>query len=165
MKTRNAKGFTLIELLIVIAIIGILAVAFLPTLLGAPAKGRDTQRVADLQKVQKVLINANLEGTAYPAASSCVNATSFATFIPAFGGTVPVDPQAANAFKVEGQATCPGNYIYVKGPSTDYAFGLYAKMETIDAGNVSCAALVANDASLVTAPASATDSCYAILTQ
>ncbi|MDX9971313.1 MAG: type II secretion system protein, partial [Candidatus Gracilibacteria bacterium] len=58
---KNRKGFTLIELLIVITIIGILAVAFLPTLLGAPAKGRDTQRIADLQKLQKVMVNADLE--------------------------------------------------------------------------------------------------------
>ncbi|MBU2524527.1 type II secretion system GspH family protein, partial [Patescibacteria group bacterium] len=33
------KGFTLIELLIVITIIGILAVALLPKIVGVPAKG------------------------------------------------------------------------------------------------------------------------------
>lgn len=48
---ETKKGFTLIELLIVITIIGVLAVAFLPSLLGAPAKARDVQRMTDVNKI------------------------------------------------------------------------------------------------------------------
>ncbi|MBD3360319.1 prepilin-type N-terminal cleavage/methylation domain-containing protein [Candidatus Peregrinibacteria bacterium] len=166
MKIQNKKGFTLIELLIVIAIIGILAVAFLPTLLGAPAKGRDTQRVADLQKVQKVLVNANLAGDSYPD-STCVNSDSnFKEYIAEFGGTIPTDPQEDNAINVEDLASaCTGEYAYVNAPSNDYSFGLYANMETEAAGNVSCDALSEDNADLSIPPKNAEDSCYAILTQ
>ena len=43
---RNVKGFTMVELMIVIAIIGVLAVALIPTLTGAQAKARDTSRIS-----------------------------------------------------------------------------------------------------------------------
>lgn len=47
--TTNKRGFTLMELLIVIAILGILGVAFVPTILKAPAKARDAVRVKKVQ--------------------------------------------------------------------------------------------------------------------
>lgn len=172
MKAMNSKrGFTLIELLIVIAIIGVLAVAFLPSLLGAPAKGRDTARIADLQKIQKVLINGNLAGKDYPD-TNCVAANdSFNDYLTDFGGKFPVDP-ATSAHVVTPQgivpaAGCDKQYAYVKGP-TGYAFGLYAKMETPAAANTTCAGITANSAvltPLAAAPVAAAGYCYAILTQ
>lgn len=174
MKAMNSKkGFTLIELLIVIAIIGVLAVAFLPSLLGAPAKGRDTSRIADLQKIQKVLINGNLEGTAYPVASSCVDTAApwNTTYLPAFGGKVPIDPNLApwSVFPkgtVALAAACNARYAYLAKPTAAYAFGLYAKMETIAAGNAKCSELeAANGGATINKPVDAADSCYAILTQ
>lgn len=56
-KNFKRSGFTLIEILIVIAIIGILAVAFLPNLLNAPSKARDAKRIADLDKIASLLLN------------------------------------------------------------------------------------------------------------
>lgn len=56
---KNQKGFTLIELLVVITIIGILAVAFLPNVLSAPARARDAARIADMKKIAD-LITARL---------------------------------------------------------------------------------------------------------
>lgn len=132
---KSKKGFTLIELLIVITIIGILAVAFLPTLLGAPAKGRDTQRIADLQKIQKVLINYDLEnGTGYPTADGDVAAGTFldgaaaptwgTTFTTAFGGALPIGPDDV-----------PYNYLAAPG---SYSFGLWTQVENFESANANC---------------------------
>lgn len=174
---KSVKAFTLIELLIVIAIIGILAVAFLPTLLNAPAKGRDTSRIADLQKIQKVLINGNLQFGKYPISTGNVMdglPTGFGppypdwglAFKAAFGGKLPVDPTTGNIA-----------YKYYKGPIAEignFAYGLRAKMETAKAGNAVCQS--STDATpgapkpgptfdLSVKPTLDSESCYVILGQ
>jgi len=134
---RIVKGFTLIELLIVIAIIGILAVAFLPSVLNAPAKGRDAARIAAVQKIQSALLNYNLEGKAYPATDAAGvdiepnlviegDVTWSTQFLTDFGGSFPVDPQEGKFYK------------YVS-PAGGYSFAVIAGMETFSAANAVCA--------------------------
>lgn len=162
---KNQKGFTLIELLIVIAIIGILAVAFVPTLLDAPSRGRDSQRVANLNTIRTVLLDADLRGEALPA-SGCVLAAGFGDFTEAFGGNIPADPLAEGGeHNVKVDALDCDTYAYVNAPSPDYSIGLYARMETEGAGNVSCDALGNDAVDLSVAPGGDDDSCYAILVQ
>lgn len=164
---NTKKGFTLIELLIVIAIIGILAVAFVPTLLDAPARGRDSQRIANLNTIRTVLLDAELRGIDQPAsACSATAGNSLESFVAEFGGSVPQDPQAATRADAEifqaGAVKCK-SYVYLKDPDANYQFGIYAKMENAEAGNVKCSTLVAAPTTL-NDPVDG-DSCYAILVQ
>lgn len=169
-KMTSKKGFTLIELLIVIAIIAVLAVAFLPTILGAPAKGRDTARIAALQKIQKIVVSANLDGKGYPSTGCVVTGfggtTDAAYYLAAFGGSLPADPQPENALPADGTANCKGQYYFKMNPGA-YKFGAYAHMENSSANTVSCSAAYGGTLTLNTGATAATaaDLCYAVLTQ
>lgn len=70
------KGFTLIELLIVVSIIGILAVALIPSLTDAPARARDAGRKAMVNELVAAVESYNIDEGNYPGADFCVdNAT------------------------------------------------------------------------------------------
>lgn len=154
MKTTEKKGFTLIELLIVIAIIGILAVAFLPSLLGAPAKGRDAQRIAAVQKIENFIVSEMLTGTALPA-TDCIDPAD--TTVPAvtigdlindniagFGGVFPEDPKSDNVSTgALGGAGCTAQYGYIRfGTNTTYSAAVYAAVEEESNANIKCSAVL-----------------------
>lgn len=63
---RNVKGFTMVELMIVIAIIGVLAVALIPSLLGSQAKARDTARQNNLNSIASAIDGYQLDNSAFP---------------------------------------------------------------------------------------------------
>ena len=164
---RIVRGFTLIELLIVIAIIGILAVAFLPSVLNAPAKGRDAARVAAIQKIQSALLNYNLEGNSYPefpTTASIVPESGIpgtaetwnSQFAKSLGGTFPIDPSKA----------ADGNNIYYKYYTSpgNFSFGLSANMETFESANASCPRV---EMGLIIVPleSNKTTWCYAVLVE
>ncbi len=68
-KSKYLKGFTLIELLLVIAILGILAVALLVAINPAEAqkKARDSKRFADLKTLQILIDQYINDGGVIPA--------------------------------------------------------------------------------------------------
>lgn len=69
---KNVLGFTLVELLIVIAIVGLLAVASVVILNQARVKSRDAKRVSDIQVIRAGLEQHWLEKASYPTTASQV---------------------------------------------------------------------------------------------
>lgn len=91
----KGKAFTLIELLIVIAIIAILAVAFVPNALRAPAKARDAARVSKVGDIQTAVEAYISEKGTIPTsdASKCL-VVAVATTLSV---DLPVDPSKLNS--------------------------------------------------------------------
>lgn len=174
------KGFTLIELLIVIAIIAVLAVAFVPTLLGAPSKSRDTQRTTILAKISGFLQNQILSSVTLPVSgcldpAAAVDLTSIGglikTNIADFSGNFPIDPKN-DAVTTGAGTVCTGQYGYIKFDKTkvpNYSAVLYSPMENLDKANVNCKDIKDSAATPLT-PGKAVvgvgeAACYAVLVQ
>ncbi len=181
METTNKKGFTLIELLIVIAIIGILAVAFLPSLLGAPAKGRDAQRMTSVQKIENFLVTELLANHELPE-TACISPSGadgsvgdlIADNLSDFGGVFPKDPQSDNGEDSGTAPECTGQYGYINFEANDdYSVAVFAVLEIRENANIACADIEDGSIELLTGavtgsggalPADA-DPCFVALVQ
>lgn len=94
MKNIKNKGFTLIELLIVVLIISILAGLLVAVInpSGIRSKARDSQRKADLRKIQSALELYFAEQRFYPTAPSSINASAL-PLTPGYMNNIPDSPQ------------------------------------------------------------------------
>lgn len=129
--TNTKKGFTLIELLIVITIIGILAAALLPNILGAPARARDAARSADLNNVIAALEAYSADTGGYPTTGGCVDSTDMAmlsTYFP--GGAYPEDPNGSSS-----GTNCGTTYTYCPSSDADSSYFLVAGVEQAATAN------------------------------
>lgn len=136
MKTK--KGFTLIELLIVIAIIGILAAALLPTILNAPARGRDAARMGHMNQIVASLEAYNSDEGKYPDADGCIDGTTvFTDASPYFtGGNPPQDPSGSRGTGAAGVEACMAGAHYYYKYIGDVAVGEYLLATSMEiAGN------------------------------
>lgn len=148
MNTKR-KGFTLIELLIVVSIIGILSVALIPNLSGAPARARDAARKAMLSEVAAAIETFQVDTGEYPDFSNASDNTSEvcldgtdentaalgagitneATFVTDYMKGVAPSAQPYDAY-----TTCPSNVVYQKLRD---GYALYIPLETGRGGEYS----------------------------
>ena len=69
---KSKKGFSLIELLVVISIIGVLEAILMMNLMGARERGRDAQRIQDLNSLKSALrLYYNDNNQLYPPGNNC----------------------------------------------------------------------------------------------
>ena len=144
------KAFSLIELLIVITIIGILAVAFLPSITTGPSRARDTQRVADISDIALALELYFQDTGAYPVNAGGLDdadSASAAVLIASYfdNGAVPTDPQSdmveygdPGFYYYEGTAS---NYVLLAAVENSKAAEEYCDMPTTITLPFSCTAL------------------------
>lgn len=96
-KKKYLPGFTLVELLVVIGVLGVLAAAVLTAInpLTMFARGRDSQRKADLRNIQEALERYSVYNNGYPVSASWRYSTTSGSWIPgldAYMKEIPRDP-------------------------------------------------------------------------
>ena len=131
----KSKGFTLIELLIVIVLISIFSGFILGVInpSGLRAKTRDSQRVADLKKVQSALELYYADNRKYPVGSNGVR-ISLALSSLVSGGYIPSLPTDPAPSASAGYCSGYRNYYY---GSSGTSYALAAVMEVGSSADIS----------------------------
>jgi len=153
--SQNTSGFTLIELLVVILVIGVLSGVLLSVINGSGvrAKARDSQRKADLIKMQTALELYFTDNRRYPISSianpgdwEIVNGGDSELTSELNGDyidPVPTDPSASGTTESRPCAYTGTDYRYNYLSTTGNAYTLTAIMEiTTSKDDSSCAANV-----------------------
>jgi len=168
---KNIKGFTLIEILLVILILGILAVVLLPGLLGSPSKARDTERIANVQKLAGKLATTTTTGTLLSYGCADLSHDLGGLIKPSdFGGKMLNDP--ANRTLLNSNPACTGYFVFKNNSSESvqkYKFAVVAALENPqNGGNISCPDFSSNEINLDEwnlSTSSTTTNCYVVLMQ
>lgn len=145
MNLKTKLGFTLIELLVVITVIGILTAISTVSYSKVQAKGRDTQRINDLKKLQSALQLYYQDEGVFPTTGianqwySSETGDNFpngpgndgnwipaspAPLAPKYIKQLPKDPKGGAGSTYSGDATCvdvKSSYVYRSDTGTGYA--------------------------------------------
>lgn len=119
--TKKDSGFTIIELLVVILVIGVLSGVLLGVVnsSGVRAKARDSQRKADLKKVQTALELYFADNRAYPTSGSAspgpyswerITGRIDNALVPDYIDPIPEDPSPSGSDS--NPCSNPNNYRY-----------------------------------------------------
>jgi general secretion pathway protein G len=109
---NKTKGFSLIELVVVITIMAVIIALVSVNFASTGKKGRDSRRMADLEKVRMALEMARQAGTTYPG--------DINDLVSDYIQAIPTDPKG-------------GNYRYNR--ATNYSYVLEATMEDVGSTN------------------------------
>lgn len=119
MLRKRLRAFTLIELLIVVAIIGILAVALVPRITGSTTTARDAARTADLAQISTGLELYYNDNGSYPGTAGVPECLEDDTAVADeaydvllnYLSSMPADPNGKTT--TDGTASCVGSYYYL----------------------------------------------------
>jgi prepilin-type N-terminal cleavage/methylation domain-containing protein len=125
---NKQTGFTIVELLIVIVVIGILAAITIVAYNGVQARARDSQRVSDLQSIQKALELYKAQHGTYPpsnptTAAICASHTNGYSYSDATDGTwlnSLVTNKVLSKAPVSPDNGCAHHYSYLYVPASNY---------------------------------------------
>jgi prepilin-type N-terminal cleavage/methylation domain-containing protein len=146
----KTKAFTLIELLVVILLIGILSGVIISVInvKGLRSKSRDSQRMADLAKIQTALELYFNDNRAYPLSATNVwatVATSLTTALQTGGyiNNIPTDPTRTGTAFNPCAATTNLDYWY-RGNATGSRYILAANTEVASSATTSACSNLRN---------------------
>ena len=147
MKKNN--GFTLIELMIVVLIIGILSGVTLSVLNsgGIRQKAKDTQRTADIKRIQTALELYFSDHRGYPKSSVWISAnTGLSSLVGPYIDKIPTDPSGSTG---AGPCAAAGAYYYsyiTENTALTYAsqYILASRMEVSSSDDISTCADLTN---------------------
>ena len=118
-KSKNSHGFSLTELLVVVAIIGLLLTLAATIFIKQIAKGNDSRRKADLNRIKIAVEEYEKDKNCYPDLSDMQNCGSDAGIaVHPYLNNVPCDPQTKTAYAYE-----------TDGLGCPKSFRMYAKLE------------------------------------
>jgi prepilin-type N-terminal cleavage/methylation domain-containing protein len=112
LKKRDQRGFTIVELLIVIVVIGILAALVVTTYGGIQAKGRDSQRQADVSALQTQIEAFYANNNYYPPLDNINNSTWRNTNMKSLDQGAMTDPSSSTATLSGSAASSSNQKVY-----------------------------------------------------